>query len=115
MTSQSRSLAILEVLVNLPARRFLNAYVFFRIEIPEDVVTDVDAATLPADWRRSPIPPSTQALGDAWLTGASALVLRVPSAVVPDEHNYLINPGRADFRRLRVSGPVPVVWDPRLS
>ena len=114
MTSQSRSLAILEVLVNLPASRLLSAYVFFRIEIPEDVVHDVEPGTLPPDWRQSPIPPSTQALGDGWLTGASALVLRVPSAVVPEEHNYLLNPEHADFGRLIVSGPVPVVWDPRL-
>ena len=114
MTSQSRSLAILEVLVNLRASRFLGAYVFFRIELPEDVVQDLDPGTIPADWRRSPIPPSTRALGDGWLVGASALVLRVPSAVVPEENNYLINPDHADFRRLKVSGPAPMAWDPRL-
>lgn len=57
---------------------------------------------------------STRALGDGWLAGASALVLRVPSAVVPEENNHLINPDHADFRLPKVSGPVRLTWDPRL-
>jgi len=114
MTSQTRSLAMLEVLVNLPARRFLSAYVSLRVEIPEEVVETLGANALPADWHHSPVPPSTRAIGDRWMMAGISAVLRVPSAVVPEESNYLVNPRHRDFGRLRVFDPAPVTIDARL-
>jgi RES domain-containing protein len=52
--------------------------------------------------------------GDAWLEKAPTAVLRVPSVVFETEHNVLINPSHADFRRIRLVGTVPVRWDERL-
>jgi RES domain-containing protein len=58
----------------------------------------VDAARLPSNWRDYPAPPELQTLGLAWLHARSSAVLSVPSAVIPDERNYLINPEHEHFR-----------------
>jgi RES domain-containing protein len=54
-------------------------------------------------------------LGDAWVREERSLVLKVPSAVVPSEYNYLINPNHPDARRLEVSPPFDPQIDPRFS
>ncbi|MFK7988181.1 MAG: RES family NAD+ phosphorylase [Sandaracinaceae bacterium] len=50
----------------------------------------------------------------AWAAGLSSAVLSVPSAVVPEERNYLVNPVHPDFGRIVTAPPVPVTYDPRL-
>jgi RES domain-containing protein len=59
----------------------------------------IDPATLPRDWRQAPPPISLQALGDDWISRDSSVVLRVPSAVIESEYNYLINPVHLDFKK----------------
>jgi RES domain-containing protein len=70
---------------------------------------------LPADWN-APVPSSiTKDLGSTWAKLKTSLAISVPSAVVPDERNYLINPLHPDFVQLRFSAPKPFVFDPRLK
>jgi RES domain-containing protein len=52
--------------------------------------------------------------GSKWLRAGRTAVLEVPSAIVPSEKNYLINPGHPEFRKLRVGRPLPFVFDPRM-
>jgi RES domain-containing protein len=52
--------------------------------------------------------------GRAWLLAGLTAVLRVPSALVPREPNYVINPAHPDALRIRVADPVPLDWDVRL-
>jgi RES domain-containing protein len=114
-TSESLALAELEVLVNLPTERLLGSYVAFRVRFDEGLVEELRAEALPEDWRRSPAPRSTQAVGDRWVREGRSLVLRVPSAVVPAESNYLLNPAHRDGGRLEVEGPLDPLLDPRLG
>ncbi len=113
-TSGSQALAALELLVHL------NPPVTFSLEVvPVEfdaaLVTRLDRAKLPADWRAEPAPASARALGDAWSrTGASA-VLEVPSVIVPAESNYVLNPRHADFSQVRVGAGEAFVLDPRLT
>ena len=57
---------------------------------------------LPANWRRSPAPASLAAIGDAFVGESRAAILMAPSALAPDESNWLINPRHADFSKIRV-------------
>ena len=52
--------------------------------------------------------------GDLWVASGGSAVLRVPSVIVPGESNYLLNPGHADFRRLRIGAPASFPFDARL-
>ena len=69
---------------------------------------------MPKDWRESPAPASLQALGDDWISGGASVVLSVPSAIVDDESNYLLNPEHADFHRLKINTAKPFDLDARL-
>jgi RES domain-containing protein len=82
-------------------------------EAPDTLsVASLEPADLPG-WDAADMIASRRA-GDAWLEKAPTAVLRVPSVVFETEHNVLINPSHADFRRIRLVGTVPVRWDERL-
>jgi RES domain-containing protein len=111
--SGSLSLALVEILVHLTGE-ILPAYSALRVEFEESLVTVVAPAALPANWRDSPPPPETQAIGDRWVADLTSVVLQVPSVVVPDEFNYVLNPSHPDFRRVTIGPPSPFPFDPRL-
>ena len=113
--SSSRALAILEVLVHITRENAPSDYVFIEAELPDDAVEQLDPALLPTGWRTEPPPSSLRAIGDEWRHASRSLALRVPSAVVPEEFNILVNPTHARFGELQTNGkPQPVVLDPRL-
>lgn len=112
-TSGSQSLGMLEMLVQdepLRAR-----YVVIDVHIPKGVTIDrITVEDLPADWRELAARDELQAIGTKWAAKQGAAVLAVPSAVVPSEINYLLNPLHPDFRRIKPGQPQKVVTDPRL-
>ena len=114
-TSESQSLAALELLANLEQASLLGRYVAIPVDFDESVVAVLHGRALPSDWAAQPAPAGTRALGDAWITQATSAVLRVPSAVVPAEHNYLLNPAHPDCRKLRIGQPRAFAFDPRIT
>ena len=111
------SLAILEKLVHVNPDRLPDNLVAFEIELPDgdELIEALGSASLPADWRAEPPPESTQRLGESWLSDpARAAVLAVPSAVVPRELNYLLNPTHSAAGRWSVVHSEPFRFDPRL-
>jgi RES domain-containing protein len=114
-TAQSQSLAILEMLVHLDSPELLKKYVLFGVEIDAALVTPLDRSSLPKDWKADVVPASVQALGDAWATSLNSVALRVPSTLVPDESNFLLNPLHPNFPRLRIRKPITFQFDPRFA
>ena len=114
-TAQSQSLAILETLVHLKEQDLLTFYVLFSVEVPEDVLTSLDQSILPKNWKAEPPPQSVQMIGDAWANSEISAVLSVPSALVPGELNYLLNPQHPHFSKLKIGKPIPFQFDPRFS
>jgi RES domain-containing protein len=110
----SRALCILEMRVHLSAETAPTDHVLIPIEVDDDLVAELDPATLPQGWRRFPAPPSLAGFGDAWVRGQESLGLVVPSAVVPEESNLLLNPRHPRMDRVRVGPAQPVQYDPRL-
>ena len=113
-TSASKSLAVLEVLVHLDVGRPLPRFVAFTFELDAGSIEHLAAARLPRQWRTSRGLLATQRIGDEWLASQRALALKVPSAVVPEESNYLLNPAHPAFVRLRFGRAIPFVLDARL-
>lgn len=112
--SATKSLALLEVLVHLDVGLTLPRFVAFRFEVDDRLVEQLPAARLPRGWRGGAGLVATQRLGDAWLASRRALALSVPSVVVPEERNYLLNPLHPWFAKLRIGRAVPFLLDPRL-
>lgn len=114
-TSSTLALAALEYLVHVDIEDVPDDLVAMSVEIPDDAGAKiVTADDLPGDWNRVPDHPACVTLGDAWVAEGAALVLRVPSAVVPEESNLLINPAHARSREVLVKAVHPFAFDPRL-
>jgi RES domain-containing protein len=112
-TSGSLSLAALELLVHLnPPVSF--RWVAIPCEFDDRIAEILPAEDLPRQWRRYPAPPATRSFGDQWLDRARSAVLAVPSAIIPREWNYLVNPAHPDIKRITIGTPEPFAFDPRL-
>lgn len=113
--SSSKSLALLEVLVHLDVGLELPRLVAFTFDVADDLIERLDAARLPRHWRTAHGLEATRGIGDEWLASPRALALAVPSAVVLEESNYLLNPRHPRFGRLKTGPGVPFLLDPRLT
>jgi RES domain-containing protein len=92
-TSQSLSLAVLEYLVNLPISDLPSDLVSIQINIPNDLPrAEITIKELPDNWRTYPSVEELRDIGTEWVRKASVPVLVVPSVVIPNELNYLVNP-----------------------
>lgn len=111
-TSSSAALATLEMLVHLNRGITLPSYVLIRCDFEKNLVEDV--APLPRDWRRYPAPPQLQLIGDNWAKSESSAVLRVPSAIIEKESNYLLNPAHRDSAKIKIGAAEPLTLDLRL-
>lgn len=112
--AQSRALALTEILVHLESAQVLSSYVLFQAKIDESYIAGVDLDALPKNWKNEPAPRRLQAIGDEWLASATSVALRVPSAIVVGEFNYLLNPLHRDFSRIEICGPEKFLIDRRL-
>ena len=112
--AESRALAVLEMLCHLEGSDLLQPYVLIETEIDESLVQTIDVSSLPQNWCADPSPAELKRIGDEWIRSARCPVLRVPSALLPDEHNFLLNTEHVEFRRLIFGEPVPFRFDPSL-
>jgi RES domain-containing protein len=114
-TSATLSLAALEYFVHLDPADVPGDLVAIPAEIPDTLTRrEITADSLPANWQAYPAPDQLANLGTAWVRARTTAVLIVPSAIVPQERNVLLNPGHPDFRRIRLGAPAPFSFDPRL-
>ncbi len=112
--SEHLSLAIIEYFVHLDRDDPPPDLVVATADVPDDVSrVDVAPARLPATWRQTPAPAELAAIGDRFARARRAAILVVPSALVPDEFNWLLNPEHPDFRRLRIHPAEPFSYDAR--
>lgn len=113
--SESRALAVVEVLANAEERDrlFAREWVFASAEVPAGLIEK--PARFPKNWRAYPHGRETQMIGSEWAKARCSAVLRVPSAVVPGEFNYLLNPAHPEFAKVKVGQPEPFSFDPRLA
>lgn len=112
-TAGSISLASMEILVNLPSPKLLARFV--RIPVEFDVALVCEVRDLPSGWQQRPASPETKAIGDDWAAQRRSAVLKVPSVVVPEEFNYLLNPSHPDWDKIHIKPPVVYHFDPRLT
>ena len=112
----SLSLTFLEILAHVETEEDAGEKrALFRVELDEQAMETIDLASLPKKWRSALDTAACRKLGDAWLARASSVALKVPSAIVPIEHNFILNPAHPDFTRaLRWSRAKPFQLDPRL-
>ena len=114
-TADSLALAALETFVHLEPDLLPSDYVAVAADMPGQLrLTRVRAGDLPADWRHYPAPDVLRRIGTTWLRARKTAVLAVPSVVVPQEENFLLNPAHKDFSKIVRHVAVPFQFDPRM-
>lgn len=116
-TAESRALATLEIAVHLDLAEDLpNDRYYVEINIPENLLTlEVKIEDLPDDWNSKPPSLTTQIIGDDFVFENDAAILKVPSSIVPEEFNYLINPNHPDSKKIKVTSKISMKFDSRLK
>lgn len=110
------SLAILETLVHIDQSLLGRRYVYFRTEIPDVLaVQNLTPNQLPLNWQEEPAPLSLADIGDNWVRQGKTAILVVPSAVLPQENNIILNPNHLDFASVQIGTPESLILDPRLK
>jgi RES domain-containing protein len=114
-TSGSLSLAALELFVHVDTDLAPSGLIATPADIPDNVkIESINAGKLPKNWRAYPAPEALKDISAHWLERVATAVLAVPSAVIPSERNYLLNPKHQDFSRIRIENPIPFEFDPRM-
>ena len=116
-TAESRALATLEVAVHLDLSEDLpNDRYFVEIEIPDDLtILEVDIKDLPKNWDKKPPLPITQNIGDDFVNNNEAAVLKIPSSIIHQEYNYLLNPYHIDIKKIKIIKSYKMDFDKRLK
>ena len=114
-TSETRSLAMVEYLVHLSLSNAPRGLMIATIEIPDSIVPeDIPRSSLPKGWRDYPPPRGVADFGTRWAKSKKSLFLRVPSAVVEQEYNILINPLHSEMQRVVLREVEAFEFDKRL-
>ncbi len=114
-TSENRALATLEYLVHVPLSIVPSHIGIASIKIPDRIrPKQISVSKLPADWRDYPPPSELATLGTRWALANETLLLRVPSAIVEQEFNILINPSHGDMKNVVISQIEEYKFDVRL-
>lgn len=113
-TASSISLAVLEFSVHVSVDELPRALSITTIEVPETFLA-VKTEDLPGNWDQWPSPASTRDLGSKWLNEMKHLVIRVPSTVIQQEFNFLINPLHAEIKKVKIQDVRDFVFDVRIK
>ena len=114
-TSQSRALCTAEIAVHTPLGIIPSDYVLTTIEIPANLTfLEINLSTLVADWKSFPYNHYTQKVGDNFIANNLSLILKVPSAVVQGDFNFLINPNHPEFKKIKIIKTEAFIFDERL-
>mgnify|MGYP003430434968 CR=1 FL=1 len=113
-SSSSIALAALETLSyvrtgSLPYNRFL-----VRTDIPDLIWQDREILVPPAGWDAVPSGLTSKSAGDAWVASTRSAILLVPSVIVPEEFNILINPAHPSSTRITATTSRRWIFDPRI-
>ncbi|HXS56486.1 MAG TPA: RES family NAD+ phosphorylase [Hanamia sp.] len=113
-TSQFISLSILESLVHLRRNEIPPAQYLLHIEFPDEKkIAEISYKKMKKDWQEEF--EYTQWIGDQFMKNQEGLVLKVPSAIVPQEHNFLFNPLHAEFKKVKIVSSELLELDKRLN
>ena len=112
-TASSPSLSMLESVVHISNITF-DLYCMIVLELPEDKLQEMPIEKLPSNWQQFPPPDILKQVGDFLVSKGIYLALKIPSVIVPEDFNVLVNPAHKDFKKIKVLAKRKVLFDNRL-
>jgi len=114
-TSESRALCTAEIAVHIPLGIMPKDFKLITVEIPDSIkIFELSENDLPKDWNSIPHSGKTQELGDKFIRENKHTVMKVPSAVVQGDFNYLINSNHEDAKNVKIIKLESFVFDQRM-
>ena len=116
-SAESRSLACLENLVHRNGFGFDTDYCLLTIEISKSIkILEISEKSLPEGWNKKDERAHLicRIYGDNWIKNQESCILIVPSAIIANEKNILINPNHKDFNEIKLKSTEPFLFDKRL-
>ena len=114
-TSESRALALLEYTVNINIEEIPRALSIATFEIAANSIEVIKENKLPGNWRQSPVPSSTKDFGTHLLRTSSHAVFRIPSSIIPEEYNYILNPLHLNNKHFKIVDIKDFIYDVRIK
>lgn len=115
-TASTRALACLENLVHRSGEGLNHIFKITEIRIPDDCTAKtITTEDLPSLWFKMENTVHCRRIGDNWIKQKKNLLLHVPSSIIPDEYNVLINPAHSEFNEISVQGIRDFSFDERLK
>lgn len=112
--ASSRALAALEVLAHLTNIQDPESFCITVFDVPDNSIEKVEKELLPKNWNSYPSPSSLRKRGDAFAKANQVLLLKVPSAIVEDEYNYILNVNHPLANKVEIVEVKPFLFDKRL-
>jgi len=110
-----RSLALLEILVHTTNNYVPDDLMLITIEIPDTIlIKEILHEEISDELNRKKAQAQFQTIGDKWIKSQTSLILKVPSVIIPEEFNYLINPLHKDFHKVKIKETKLFRFDERL-
>ncbi|HNP18084.1 MAG TPA: RES family NAD+ phosphorylase [Fulvivirga sp.] len=114
-SASSRALACLENLVHRGSEGRNDAFKTLVIDIPDNIIPEeYPKDRLPKRWTTYKGQLRTKFIGDGWIKSRRSLIMKVPSAIIPEESNYLINPNHPDYPKVRIISVEDFNFDMRI-
>lgn len=115
-TSSNRSLACLENVVHRGQLGLNLIFSLMTIEIDNHIrIGKINIKDLPENWKAFDQMPFTQNIGEKWIDAGTSAVLEIPSSIVEEEVNYLINLKHPDFKQIKLLKTEPFIFDKRIK
>lgn len=112
-TTENISLAVLEILVRTDINHLPLHYYLLKLDVPAHAeVTLIDKSKLKKEWKTDVS--YTQWMGNEFVKSNKGLVLKIPSAIIDEEHNFIINSSHVDFKKVKITSSKKFIFDKRL-
>ena len=115
-TSSSRALSTLENIVHRSGEGLNKSFKCMVIRVPDEItLLDIKLDDLREDWYKYKNYKYSQTLGDKWIKEGKSAIMRIPSAIIKKESNYLLNPRHPDFSKIKIISIEDFDFDPRIA
>ncbi|MNX57934.1 RES domain protein [compost metagenome] len=112
--ASSRALAALEVLAHFTTVQDPESFCMTVFDVPDHSIEELEKHLLPKNWNSFPSPSLLKKKGDVFVKNNSSLLLKVPSAIVEDECNYILNVNHPLLAKVKIVDSKPFIFDKRL-
>lgn len=113
-TCENRALCVTEIAVHTPLGIVPQNYFLQSIALPDIEHKTIEVDQLGPNWRNFPHHFSTKIIGDQFLDAEDYLYMKVPSAIIMEEYNYVVNPLHPDFSKVKITETRRIEFDRRL-